>query len=336
MWFLCPKGFLTMPYNKENYSRIREQYETKYKIAEDQAAQRKEELHARFPELAEIDAALSKTGLAVFKASMEGKDGLAERIAKIREENAALRSARAEFLRMHGFPEDYTDVKYECEACGDSGFIDGKMCECMRKKLILAGYESSGIANLMKEQDFDTFSLKYYSQKPDTAEKMKYVFETVKNYAENFSADKCENLLFLGGTGLGKTHLSTAAAKRIIERGFDVRYVSALKLISDFEDKKFKNGEVSSNASSEVESYFDCDLLIIDDLGCEVSNQFTVSSIYDIINTRINRKKSTIISTNLTQNDLRTRYWDRITSRLLGEYRVLVFTGTDIRAQKLL
>ena len=142
------------------------------------------------------------------------------------------------------------------------------------------------------------------------------------------------NLLLIGGTGLGKTHLSSALAKRVIERGFDVKYVSAMDLISDFELKRFGNS-ISAHESDDTATYYDCDLLIIDDLGTEMTNQFTVSCLYNVINVRINNAKCTVISTNLAQNDLRQRYWDRITSRLFGEYRPLLFVGTDIRAQKL-
>lgn len=319
-----------MAFNRENYNRIREEYENKYQLARDAANAKKAELHEKFPELADIDEALSRTGPAVFAAAMKGKNDLDERIAKIRSENKALREKRAKFLVEHGYPADYTDVKYECEKCGDSGFVDGRMCSCMREKLIMAGYESSGVANLIKEQSFDTFSLDYYKKNRETYERMSHVFGVMKEYAEGFSGDKCENILMMGGTGLGKTHLSSAVAKRLVERGFDVQYVSAIKMISDFESERFKGADASMTAR-----YYDCDLLIIDDLGCEISNQFTVSCVYNVINMRINLKKSTIISTNLSQSELRAKYWDRITSRLFGEYRPLLFVGTDVRAQKL-
>ena len=324
-----------MAFNKENYKRIREEYNNKYLTARNAAEARRAELHERFPELADIDRAIARTGPAVFAATMKGKEGLEERLAAIRAENEALRDARANFLVANGYPADYTDVKYECEKCSDSGFVDGKMCDCMREKLILAGLESSGFGTLIKTQSFDTFSLKYYQSDRDTYEKMKYVYDQLKEYAESVEAGKADSVIMFGATGLGKTHLSSAVAKRIIERGYDVQYVSAIKMIGDFEHERFKSGAVSAEAGEEVERYYDCDLLIIDDLGCEVVNQFTVSCIYDIINMRINKNKATIVSTNLTPADLRAKYWDRITSRLLGEYRVLLFVGKDVRAQKL-
>lgn len=319
-----------MAFNKENYKRIRQEYNNKYMKAREAAEARRAEIHARFPELADIDAAIAGTGPAVFAAAMKGKSGLEERLAEIRRENEALRGARANFLAAHGYPADYTEVKYECEKCSDSGFVDGKMCECMRRQLIMAGLETSGFGSLIEKQTFESFSLEYYKKDRETYEKMKYVYDALVEYAEKFSTEQSQNVIMFGGTGLGKTHLSSALARRIIERGYDVQYVSAIKMISDFEKETFKGG-----SDGETERYYDCDLLIIDDLGCEMSNQFTVSCLYDVINMRINNKKSTIVSTNLSPNDLRAKYWDRITSRLLGEYRVLLFVGTDVRAQKL-
>ena len=136
--------------------------------------------------------------------------------------------------------------------------------------------------------------------------------------------------MLVGGTGLGKTHLSTSVAKTVIERGYDVLYVCAIDMFADFEQKQFGNGEDNTRR------YFDCDLLIIDDLGTELTNQFTVSCLYNVINSRINSAKSTFINTNLSKKEIETKYAERITSRLFGEYYPLVFTGVDVRKQKMM
>ena len=143
------------------------------------------------------------------------------------------------------------------------------------------------------------------------------------------------NLAFFGGTGLGKTHLSTAVAKTVIDKGYDVLYVTALSMLADFEKERFGSG-YSDTDVSDLSRYYDADLLIVDDIGTEVNNQFTVSTIYNIINTRLSKGKSTVISTNLTPAELRTRYWDRIASRIFGEYTPIIFEGTDVRMQKLM
>ena len=162
---------------------------------------------------------------------------------------------------------------------------------------------------------------------------MRYNYEFLKEYSESFDAKTSSGVLMIGPTGLGKTHLSSALAKRVIERGYDVFYSTAIDLFSDFEYQRFKSGVGEDNGR--IERYFDCDLLIIDDLGTEFINQFTVSTLYNLINSRINRKKPIIINTNLSTKEILQKYTDRITSRLLGEYKILSFVGDDVRKQKL-
>ena len=315
------------------YTRIREEYATKYLVAREAADLRRAEVHLAIPEVAEIDKALSHTGLSLMKSSMDGEN-VEALIASVRASNEELRRVRAELLVDHGYPADYTEVKYECTLCGDSGFVDTKMCTCMKKKLIEAGFDASGMGNLLREQSFENFDLTYYQNDPAAARRMEQILALMKKYAENFEAGKSGNLVLFGGTGLGKTHLSSAVARGVIERGCDVFYVSAVSMLSDFERERFGNS-AGGETGYDTSRYFDCELLIIDDLGTEVHNQFTTSVLYNIINTRINKKLSTVINTNLTQDEFRKHYWDRITSRVLGEYTVLPFLGTDVRAQKL-
>ena len=315
------------------FTRIREEYATKYLKAREGADLRRAEVHLAIPEVAEIDRALSKTGLSLMEASMHGED-VEARIAAVRRTNEELRSTRAELLLAHGYPADYTEVKYDCPLCNDSGFVDTRMCACMRKKFVEVGFESSGMGNLLREQSFENFDLGYYQNDPAAARRMEQILARMKQYAETFEAGKSGNLVLFGGTGLGKTHLSSAVARGVIERGYDVFYVSAVSMLSDFERERF-GSSAGGETGVDTGRYFTCDLLVIDDLGTEVSNQFTTSVLYNLINSRLNKRLSTVINTNLTQDDFRKRYWDRITSRVLGEYTVLPFMGTDIRAQKL-
>jgi DNA replication protein DnaC len=291
---------------------------------------RAEEIYARIPEVKEIDIALSRTALEIMSAISNGKENAEEALARVRTRNASLMEKRGALLKAAGYPEDYTDVRYDCEKCGDSGYVDGKMCECMKRELVMAGYESSGLGKLISKQSFENFSLEYYKTGGANYKHMEFYFSSLRSFAENFSADTYKNFLLIGGTGLGKTHLSTAVAKAVIERGFDVLYVSAIDMFADFEQKQFGNGEDNTRR------YFDCDLLIIDDLGTELTNQFTVSCLYNVINSRINSAKSTFINTNLSRKEIETKYAERITSRLFGEYYPLVFSGVDIRKQKMM
>lgn len=323
-----------MSYNKDNYIRIRQQYADKNLRAKNEAEARTRELHMQYPELEKIDRVLAETGLSILKEAAKGKEGLEERIEAIKQGNKSLLEARGAYLHSIGYPADYTAVKYECEKCSDTGFVGTKMCECLRRELVLAGYESSGVGGLIRTQSFESFSLDYYKRTPNELRNMQMILDTCKAYAERFSEANGESLFFCGTTGLGKTHLSTAIAKVLIERGFDVVYDSAQNIISDFEFERFGRG-YGDDSESRTDKYFECDMLIIDDLGTEMANQFTVSCLYNIVNTRINHSKSMIISTNLAQNEIRERYSDRITSRLFGDFMVMKFAGKDIRLQKL-
>lgn len=322
-----------MGYNQENYKRIREEYSRKYLLVQEAATKRREEIHAILPEVREIDAQLSNMGLRIMQAAMHGENYRAE-LASIQAESQSLGQRRAEVLVKNGFPADYTEPQYECPACGDTGYVDYKMCTCMRKKLILAGYESSGIGTLMQTQSFENFSLDYYASDRMAHLLMQSNLERARTYAESFHPAKSENLAMFGGTGLGKTHLSTAIARQVIEGGWDVVYVSCVDMFADYEAQRFGNS-TGTPTGADTSRYTDCDLLIIDDLGTEVTNQFTTSCLYGLLNTRLNRHLPIILSTNLETDEFRKRYWDRITSRVLGNFAIMPFKGTDIRRQKL-
>ena len=323
-------------FNRENYRRIKQEFTAKHLAAGENQRARMREVEAVHPELAEINEALSQTGLRIFSAAMEGRQGLDERIAALRRENETLLAQRAELLAMIGYPKDYLDLKYECETCLDTGFTENgtRLCSCMRRALVMAGYETSGIGYLMERQTFENFDLQYYKDPADRAV-MEQNFATVKRYVEVFSDEKSQNMMFLGQTGLGKTHLSSAIAKSLIDRGFDVLYETAQTLFGDFEDERFNRAYNTGIEERRTDRYFSCDLLIIDDLGAELSNQFTASCLYNLINTRYNTGKSCIISTNLTAADIEKRYTARVFSRLFGQYKVLQFTGRDVRQMKL-
>lgn len=318
-----------MAYNSENYKRIAAQYKDKNLRAKQAAELRRAELHEQIPEIAEIDRALSATGLCIMREALKGKDGLEARIRKLEENNGLLLEARRELLRMAGYPEDYSAVHYECEECMDVGFVNGKMCKCMRHALTMAGYESSGVLKLIEKQNFSTFDLSYYTG-TDRAN-MEQIFAFTKHYAEHFDGERMKNLLFIGTTGLGKTHLSSAIAKVVVDRGYDVVYESAQQIFSDFEAEKFGRVPQGEDRTSR---YLTCDLLILDDLGTEMQSQFTVACLYHLLNSRMIAEKSTIISTNVNKEELLTKYSNRITSRLFGEFKICLFTGKDIRSQK--
>lgn len=319
-----------MAFSKECYRKVRDAFDEKREKAENAANARRRRLYRENPELERIDIALSRTAMQVMDEVRKGKENLEARIDAIREQNEQYQSARAAILLGMGYSENEDDPRYECELCEDKGYTDEGMCPCFRRALALEGLKSSGLGTLLSTQSFDTFSLDYY-QGQDKVEAERNL-RACKKYAEEFSLDKSPNLTFIGGTGLGKTHMSTSIARVVIEKGYDVVYETAQNIMSDFEDDKFS---YNRQDEKKADRYMDADLLIIDDLGTEAQTQYTVAFLYNILNTRLNSGKKTIISTNLEQAELHKRYGDRITSRLFGEYIPLIFRGKDIRMQKL-
>lgn len=323
-----------MGYNRADYLRIRAEYSEKYVRARELADERKFELYLKIPEVKSIDSVLAGTGSEIMAIIVSGKGNTDEQVAALKTRNEKLLARRGEILVANGYSADYSDVHYECDKCGDTGYVNTKMCECMKKALVLAGYESSGLGGLIRTQRFDNFSLEYYRDGGANFDNMQRVVANLKGFADSFDGDTYKNYLLLGATGLGKTHLSTAVAKIVIERGYDVLYVSAVGMIGDFEARRFGVGSGDGNLR-DTERYYNADLLIIDDLGTEVVNQFTVSCLYDVINSRINNRRCTFINTNLTKKEIEAKYTERIASRLFGEYYPFLFVGTDIRKQKI-
>ena len=318
-----------MAYNAENYKRIAAQFKDKSIRAQQAADARKEELHQRLPQIAEIDRALATTGLRIMREALNGKEGLQERVRRLEEGNNLLLEARAEILRASGYPEDYSDVHYECNECMDTGFLNGKMCKCLRTALNYAGYESSGVLKLIEKQNFETFDLKYYEG--NERRNMENIFHRALTYAASFNGQTMKNLLFMGTTGLGKTHLSSAIAKVVIDNGYDVLYESAQQIFADFEAERFGRVPHGENRTSR---YFECDLLIIDDLGTEMPGQFTTAALYSLVNDRLLAGKPMIVSTNLNIDEISKRYSPQIASRLQGSFQLLPFVGEDIRILK--
>lgn len=316
-----------MSFNSKNYYALRDAFLQKHLAAAESAEARRAELGAKIPELAQIDAALATTAARIFGAALGGKVGLDERIAAIKKETGELRAARAELLRAYGYPADYTEPRYDCERCKDLGFVDTKMCDCLRRALIMKGYETSGLGALIGKQTFENFSMDYCRADAAGREQMRQNLAIIRAYADGFTPQS-DSLLFIGGTGLGKTHLSSAIAKTVIDRGYDVLYTSAVNMLADFERVKFR-GE-----ADDTDRYFSAELLIIDDLGTEMQSSFTETCLYNIIDTRICKGAPTVISTNLGAKELSARYSERIFSRLLGVYKPLLFVGKDVRFEK--
>ena len=315
-----------MSYSPEVYAKVKNEYERRrQKVSEEQEA------HLRYfeehiPGGREIEEILSKTGLRIMEAiSAPDRE---KALAAVRKENEMLVARRAALLTFNNLPADYCDAHYICPDCFDTGYRDGKVCTCMKELLYRAQAEFSGLGMLLSRQSFENFETAYY---PDSA-RAEGILKFCREYAET-CVEKGRNLLFLGGTGLGKTHLSTAIADRVMKNGGSVVYESAPNIFADFQYERFGRG-FSDQSASRTEKYFSSDLLIIDDLGSEMINQFTVSALYNLLNTRLVGGKPILINTNLSQKELRDHYESRITSRIFGEFTLILLEGKDIRMQK--
>ncbi len=321
-----------MAYKMDSFKLVSERFEERRRRAEQDAEMRRLEVQEKHPEIRAIDEALASTGMRIFRTACAGGENVRERVGEIRRENEQLLEERRALLKTLGYAEDYTDIRYACRTCGDTGFVECRMCECMRRELVIEGFRSSGLGRLIDRQSFDNFSLDYYRASKEDYERMETNLEAAREFAES-TPPRYANLLLFGGTGLGKTHLSTAIARRVIERGYEVRYETVQNIIDDFAHDQFRSDGKSFEDRGRV--YLEAELLIIDDLGTEMTNSFTVSALYRLINTRINNGLSTVINTNLEQKEIRTRYTDRVASRIFGEYRPIFFKGKDVRFQQL-
>lgn len=319
-----------MGYSRKNITAVENEFEAKRNNAIYERNKRLDEVYSKCIEIRAIDNELSTTSSQLFTLAMGGKEAFENGVGAIKERNLFLQKKRGELLVANGFTADYTEVKYECELCKDTGYVGVKLCSCYRNALTLKGYESSGIANLLKSQSFESFSLDNYGE--DAKGIMKKNLKWLKGFVTDFDKEKpC--VLLVGGTGLGKTHLSTAVAKELIENGYDVVYETSQNVFTDFDNEFFRSR--FEDGDSLTEKYFECDLLIIDDLGTEIVTSHSTSYLYNIINTRINKKLPIIISTNLGARELKNMYHDRITSRLFGDFTILKFEGGDIRKTKI-
>ena len=320
-----------MTYSSSDYEKATAELEKRRLNAQQAQKKRHDEAAAKCPALLSAEREMAAAGLAVIKALGMGDD--AEKyVSQLRNANLEAQRKRAQLLKENGYPADYLEIKYTCPVCEDKGFVNGKMCMCQKKILRSLAYNRLCSKFPLDKCTFNNFDLKYYPDNGDDItpyQRMETVLDFCKNYADDFSHNS-PSLLMYGETGLGKTHLSLAIAGTVIKNGGGVIYASAQNILNKLEDEKFGRSENENTLNSLIE----CDLLILDDLGAEFSTQFTVSAIYNIVNSRLLGGKPTIISTNLSMKQLETVYTKRTASRILSEYTLLRFDGSDIRQLK--
>lgn len=324
----------SMALSNTQYDTLMRRYEARQLENQHIVADRINALYPKFPRLAEIDATISSRSVAQAKKFIEGDESA---LTQLKKDLSALAQERREILRSHGYPENYFDPPYQCPDCKDTGYIGREKCHCFRQAAIDLVYTQSNLRQILEQENFQHFSYGYYSdslKNPSTGlsslATAKQAVSLCKDFIEGFGKE-FKNLFFYGDTGIGKTYLSNCVAKELLSRGYSVIYFTASSLFHIFEKSYFGK---QADYSEDYQNIFACDLLIIDDLGTELSNSFTASQLFLCINERILRRKASIISTNLSLGQLVDTYSERVFSRISSSYTMIKLFGDDIRIQK--
>lgn len=324
-----------MGYSKNIYMTAQNKLDSRRKAAVEELEIRRAKAYTAIPELADIQSRIAACGAQVIGAFAKGANGK-EYVEALAKESLAAQKRRKELLIEAGLPENYLEAQFVCSVCEDTGVTESGICDCQRKLLVETAKDEISKHAPLRASTFQKFSLDFYPEAPDAngisaKKRMGEIAKFCEDYANDFSL-KSPSLFMHGATGLGKTHLSLSIANIVTEKGMGVIYSSAPNLFGELEREHFSRQ--NPNERTFEKELLETDLLIIDDLGVEFSTQFTVSCVYNIINSRILSGKPTIISTNLTPAELEDKYTQRITSRIIGSYISLKFIGRDIRQLK--
>ncbi len=299
---------------------------------------RQREVYEKIPRVNEIDKEISKTGFLISKAVLTDPDCYEQKLAEIKDKMNILKQEKAVLMTEHNIPIDYLDIKYKCDKCMDTGFLDNSYkCSCLKQVLIQRAYRMSNLDNLLAKENFRTFNIdifsdqKFEDEQLTPKENILEVLQVCEGFCFNFDEKNEENLLLFGTTGLGKTFMSNCIAKNLLDRGKIVIYQTAFNILDIISNHKFNSNSYDKINNMEYELLFEADLLIIDDLGTELTNSFTNTEIFNIVNSRLIKGQKTIISTNLAPMEIANVYTDRIFSRLFSQFTALKFFGPDLR-----
>lgn len=313
-------------------------YDRRRDKAKSDLEQRISDVYSQIPRIEEIDTEISKIGLSLAKLVLLNPNDKDSIVYECKSKIESLSDEKKELLLKNNVPDWYMSIQYRCNACKDKGFLDnGVKCNCLKQEIVSEAYRMSNLSRLLAKENFTNFDLSLFSTEKDPKANIS-PFENMQSnilpicdkFIINFDKDNGENLLFYGDTGVGKTYLCNCMAKSLLDKGYLVIYQTAFKMFEIIEDYKFKNKEHHISKDN-YENLFDCDLLIIDDLGTELTNSFTNSELFNILNTRLLSGKKTIISTNLNMMQLSQDYAIRISSRVFDRFTAVKFIGNDLR-----
>lgn len=323
-----------MALNNSQYDTIIRTYEQKQLHNRNVLDKRYETVYTKLPQLKELHQTISELSVKQARKLLEGDDNA---LQELKVQIKALSARSKEILISGGYPADYLEPIYECNDCRDTGYIGNQKCHCFQKAVIDLLYTQSNLKHILQKENFDTFSFAYYSNNhvdPKTGTSSLANIKKAHAIARDFVAtfeEEFKNLFIYGDTGVGKTFLSNCIAKELIDHSHSVIYLSSFELFDILAKSKFGK---DADADQMNEHILDCDLLIIDDLGTEFANSFTVSQLFLCLNERLLRRKSTVISTNLSLEALVEMYSERTFSRITSNYTMLKLTGDDIRIKK--
>ena len=322
--------------NNSQYAALMREYQKRQIENRHRQEARIEEVYRALPQMEQFDREIGAVSLEQARKLLDGDKGALERLRfKISE----LKESREALLAVAGFAPDYMEQTYTCAECGDTGYVDGKKCRCLKQAEIAVLYGQSNLGSILERENFDYITYEYYDkglivnakEGISQYEYMRGVVEECRSYVENFR-EKGGNLLFQGKAGMGKTFLTNCIAKALLDKAATVIYLTAPDLFQILSDRRFDRGE--ADREERYRGVQECDLLIIDDLGTELNNSLGNSELFYCLNSRGLKNLSTIISTNLQMNELRDNYSERISSRVFSNYRIIQLFGEDIRIKK--
>ncbi|MBB6629966.1 ATP-binding protein [Clostridium algidicarnis] len=315
---------------QESVIRIYENIQEEEKKA---LKKRRAEIEKRDPRILDIENKIGKLSVELAISSMKDIDNRDEYLNNLKSSITDLRVKKSEMLVTLGYSLNYLNLNYRCPKCKDTGFIGASKCTCYKQKLIQLHYKDSQLQELTRTNNFKSFDFNLYpthkigNEKDTPRKNIEKIYDRSLAYIDNFKSHS-DNLLFYGNSGTGKTFLSTCIAKELLDKGYLVVYKTSDELIKDLRDLKFNSNKILE------ELIFNCDLLVIDDLGSESITDFTRAELFNLLNKRLLTTKRMIISTNLTLEQLLQQYSERITSRLLGNFDINKFYCEDIRVSK--
>ncbi len=321
-----------MALSNEQFEKIKRTLEER-RLANSRISEaRKKEILEKIPSYRELENETASLSLSCAEKLISETDSVSRsrELESLRERIGKINESKKELIKEAGFPADYLEPVYSCDKCHDTGFVDGKKCNCFKQLEIQILYDHSNMSAFLKDNNFERLTYDYHIGEDLTH--FKNAVDTCKKFINNFDNDY-HNLLFYGNVGTGKSFLSGCVAKELLDKGHSIVYFSAEQLFRSI-SALYYDHDHNAERDALFDTLHESDLLIIDDLGTEFTNEFTRSQLFSIFNQRITNRRPLVISTNLTLEDIKKNYSERFLSRLAENSYICNLKGPDIRIIK--